>query len=148
MFFLLQSSFWQKLEKLDQWLFIKINSDLTNPFFDSFIAFYALPAELGATLFISVCICCYSILKEKESGGFYFSVTTVALTDMTGTYVFKHSFERIRPCGDPDFFYHVRLLVNHCSGGYSFVSNHAANHFGMATFFFITCETSVENGPG
>jgi undecaprenyl-diphosphatase len=32
----------------------------------------------------------------------------------------------------------VRLLLDRCAGGYSFISNHAANHFGMATFFFIT----------
>ena len=75
-----------------------------------------------------------------------FFVTTVALTDMTGTYVFKHSFERIRPCGDPDFYYHVRLLVNHCSGGYSFISNHAANHFGLATFFFLTAKPLLQRG--
>ena len=57
---------------------------------------------------------------------------------MIGNYGFKHNFQRIRPCGDPDFFMHVRLLVNHCSTGYSFVSNHAANHFAMAAFFFFT----------
>ena len=57
---------------------------------------------------------------------------------MTGTYVFKHGFERLRPCNDPEFTDHVRLVIKHCGGGYSFLSNHAANHFGMAVFFFIT----------
>ena len=57
---------------------------------------------------------------------------------MTGNYVFKHGFERLRPCNDPEFYLNVRLLLNHCGGGYSFISNHAANHFGMAAFFFIT----------
>jgi undecaprenyl-diphosphatase len=32
----------------------------------------------------------------------------------------------------------VRLVINKCAGGYSFISNHAANHFGMAFFFFIS----------
>jgi undecaprenyl-diphosphatase len=67
-----------------------------------------------------------------------FFLATVALTDMTGTYVFKHSFMRLRPCNDPAFFDHVRLLLKNCAGGSSFISNHAANHFGMGIFFFIT----------
>ena len=33
---------------------------------------------------------------------------------------------------------YVRLLLKQCSGSYSFVSNHAANHFGLATFAFFT----------
>ncbi len=65
-------------------------------------------------------------------------VATVALTDLTGTHVFKEHFGRDRPCADPDFFMYVRLLVGCVGHGNSFISNHAANHFGMATFFFIT----------
>jgi undecaprenyl-diphosphatase len=63
---------------------------------------------------------------------------TVSVTDMTGTYLFKHVFLRLRPCNNPDLRDYVRLLVPECGGGYSFISNHAANHFGMATFFFVT----------
>jgi undecaprenyl-diphosphatase len=32
----------------------------------------------------------------------------------------------------------VRLLLDHCSGGFSFTSSHAANHFGLAMFLFIS----------
>jgi undecaprenyl-diphosphatase len=67
-----------------------------------------------------------------------FFLAPVALTDMTGTYVFKHEFERLRPCNDPFFSDHVRRVLKQCAGGYSFISNHAANHFGMAAFFFVT----------
>jgi membrane-associated phospholipid phosphatase len=57
---------------------------------------------------------------------------------MAGTYLLKHNIERLRPCNDPDMLMQVRLLLKKCAGGYSFISNHAANHFGMATFFFLT----------
>ena len=67
-----------------------------------------------------------------------FFLGTVALTDMTGTYLIKHMVERLRPCNDPIFAEHVRLVINKCAGGYSFISNHAANHFGMAVFFTLT----------
>jgi undecaprenyl-diphosphatase len=73
--------------------------------------------------------------------GFYWGIgflCTVALTDLIGTYIFKQSFQRLRPCQDPFFFTEVRLLLKQCSGSYSFVSNHAANHFGLATFMVLT----------
>lgn len=67
-----------------------------------------------------------------------FFMCTVALTDMVGTRVFKHVFERLRPCNDPSFAPYVRLLLKDCAAGFSFVSNHAANHFGMSAFIYFT----------
>ena len=144
MFFLLQSNFWQKLEKLDQWLFIQINSNFINPFFDTLMPFMRYPLNWAPLyLFLGA----FALLNYKGKGVWWilFFVITIALTDMTGNYIFKHNIERIRPCGDPDFFNHVRLLVNHCSTGYSFVSNHAANHFGLATFFFLTAKPLIKH---
>jgi hypothetical protein len=43
MFFLLQSNFWQRLEKLDQWIFIQINTNSANPFFDALMPFMRYP---------------------------------------------------------------------------------------------------------
>ena len=65
------------------------------------------------------------------------------MTDMVSTYVFKHSFERLRPCNNPDLMMRIRLLVP-CPVGYSFTSNHAANHFGMAAFFFLTLRPVIK----
>ena len=137
MFFLSLLNIWQKLEKLDQWLFIKINGDLTNPFFDVLMPFMRYGLN-WAPLYLF--LAAFAILNYKVKGLWWilFFIVTIALTDMTGNYVFKHGFQRIRPCGDPDFFFNVRLLTDHCSTGYSFISNHAANHFGLASFFFIT----------
>ena len=89
-------------------------------------------------------VCCRSAIgflvtnfKNKAFWWSVFFICTIALTDLTGTYVFKHNFQRLRPCADPDLSAIARLLVDHCAG-YGFTSNHAANHFGMAAFFFIT----------
>lgn len=137
MFFLFLLNILQKLEKLDQWLFMAINSGFTNSFFDRLMPFmrYALN---WAPLYVF--LGAFVLLNYKIKGAWWilFFIVTIALTDMTGNYLFKHVFERVRPCGDPDFFFHVRLLTNHCSTGYSFISNHAANHFGIAMFFFLT----------
>lgn len=134
---LLTLLFWQSINGLDQQLFEKINTDWTNPFFDSVMPFVRNPLN-WAPLYLFVLVFVLLNFKKKGAWWILFFISVVALTDMTGNYVFKHGFERLRPCNDPDFFMHVRLLINHCGGGYSFVSNHAANHFAMATFFFIS----------
>jgi membrane-associated phospholipid phosphatase len=137
MVFLLQAAIWQKLAQWDQWLFIRINSSLTNPFFDIIMPFMRSPLNWAPVyLFLFV----FALLNFKAKGAWWalFFVATVALCDMTGTYLLKYPVARIRPCNDPDFSFHVRLLLDHCGYGYSFISNHAANHFGIAAFFFIT----------
>jgi membrane-associated phospholipid phosphatase len=135
--FLLESGLWHKLEQFDQWLFIKVNSGMANPFFDAVMPFMRQSINWAPLyLFLGV----FAVLNFKSKGLWWalFFIATVAITDMIGTRVLKHSIQRLRPCGDPDFYYRVRLVVEYCSNGFSFTSNHAANHFGLATFFYIT----------
>lgn len=127
----------QNLEQFDQWLFKKINSQWTNPVFDLILPYFReqnfwMPLYLFLFVFVAA--------NFKKNGWWWiiFFLCTVALTDMIGTRVFKHAFERLRPCNDPAFLSYVRLLLKECAGGYSFISNHAANHFGIATFFYFT----------
>lgn len=128
---------WQQINQWDQWLFTKINTGLANPFFDGLMPFLR-NGKNWAPLYLFLVV--FALLNFRWKGLWWIIlfIVTVALTDMTGTYGFKHNFERLRPCNDPDFIMHVRLLLKNCSGGYSFVSNHAANHFGIATFFYFS----------
>ncbi len=133
----LSITFWQQLIGWDQRLFQKINGDWTNSFFDALMPF--MRNSFGwAPLYLFVMVFVVTNFRIKGLWWAVFFLSTVALTDMTGTYVFKHNVERLRPCNDPFLLDHVRLLLKQCAGGYSFISNHAANHFGMAVFFFIT----------
>lgn len=136
-------SFWHKIVLWDQQLFEKINGSWTNDLFDGLMPF--LRNSLNwAPLYLFLLVLVLQNFKLRGAWWVVFFLVTVALTDMTGTYVFKHGFERLRPCNDPDFADHVRLLLKNCGSGYSFVSNHAANHFGMASFFFITFRQSLK----
>src|SRR5687767_917637 len=138
---LLQMTLWQKLDAWDKWLFIKLNSTYTNSVFD-FILPYFRDSVFWAPLYIFILI---FITVNYGKKGWWWSVgfiCTVALADMIGARIFKDGFERLRPCSDPYFFQHVRLLLKHCSGSYSFTSNHAANHFGIATFMIVTLRGS------
>lgn len=132
-----QLSMIQKLEQWDQWLFMKINSQMANPFLDSLMPFLR-NSYYWAPLYLFLIV--FATVNYKGRGWWWvvLFLCTVSLTDIVSSRVFKEAFERLRPCQDPDFFFNVRLLLDRCSGGYSFTSSHAANHFGMATFFFFT----------
>jgi len=63
------------------------------------------------------------------------SVLTFAFTDSVTSAILKPLFDRLRPCCDPDLQWMIRKLVE-CGGIYSFPSSHAANHFGLAAFWY------------
>lgn len=132
----------ETLKWWDQWFFIKINNEWTSSFFDTVLPYCRQPVFW---LPLYIFLLAFFTLNFKSKGWWWslLFVVTIALTDSVGTRVFKEGFHRLRPCSDPEFFFHVRLLLKNCSGGYSFVSNHAANHFGMATFFFITTRNVI-----
>ena len=122
-----------------QWdhdLFVNINSKWTNPFFDFIMPFIRNPIN-WIPLYLFLLVFAIVNFRIKAYWWIIFFLITVAVTDMTGTYIFKHGIERIRPCNNPDMLEQLRLLIG-CPGGYSFTSNHAANHFGMAAFLFFT----------
>lgn len=126
-------SLWQQVERWDQWLFIQLNSRFTNPFFDAVLPYFR-DSVFWAPLYLFILA---FIALNYGKKGLWWSIAflcTLAITDMVSSRVFKEAFERLRPCRDPAFSAYVRLLVKQCSGGYSFTSSHAANHFGMATF--------------
>ncbi len=135
--FFLSGTFLQNIISWDRSLFEKINGDWSNGLFDIVMPFMRNGLN-WAPLYLFVITLVLLNFKTRGVWWVVFFLSTVALTDMVGTYAFKHAIERLRPCNDPDFYMHVRLVVKQCGGGYSFISNHAANHFGMAAFFIIT----------
>jgi len=68
MFFLLQSSLWQKIEHWDQSLFLLINSDGTNSFFDAIMPF-ARNALNWAPLYLFLIV--FALLNFKHKGGWW-----------------------------------------------------------------------------
>ena len=61
---------------------------------------------------------------------------TILLSDQVTSGLMKPYFERLRPCHDQrwDGMLH---LYGRCGGLYGFVSSHAANTFGLATFLTL-----------
>ena len=130
-------SLWHRLDEWDKWLFVKLNSQWTNPFFDALLPFLR-NSVFWAPLYIFVAAFIALNFGRKGLWWSLLFICTVALTDLIGARIIKESFHRPRPCQDAQFMIYVRLLLKQCSGSSSFVSNHAANHFGLATFAFFT----------
>ena len=133
----MMQTFWETLLVKDQALFSKINGQWTNPLADHIMPWlrtsnnwYPMYAAILAYLFF----------KWGKNAWKWILIVAVniALTDQISSSFFKPFVHRLRPCADPAIMHQARLLLEHCSGGFSFTSSHAANHFGLAMFLFIT----------
>ena len=135
--FVLLASLWQRLEQWDRWLFMQVNSRFTNSFFDAVLPYFR-DAVFWAPLYIF--ILAFIIINYGRKGWLWSLafLCTVALADMTSARILKEVVQRPRPCWDPEFYTNVRLLLKQCNHSFSFTSNHAANHFGIATFISLT----------
>jgi membrane-associated phospholipid phosphatase len=124
----------QSLEKLDKDLFVLINHGSGYPIIDSIMILIRNPLTwIPFYLFMAWWIIVR--LKKKAWLFIFCTLATIALTDPTTAFILKPLFERLRPCHEPTLDGIVRILDG-CGGKYSFPSNHAANHFGLATFWF------------
>ena len=129
----------EKIHYWDIYFFDKINSVWTSPFFDHIIPWWRdattwYPVYLFLLVFILI------NFGWKSWTWILFVALNVTITDQLSSTYIKHWIPRLRPCQDPLMQDHVRMIVNHCSGGGSFPSSHATNHFGAAVFFFFTLQ--------
>lgn len=67
---------------------------------------------------------------------FIFLLMTIGIVDSIGNYGLKKTVKRPRPCKTTEYV-EARALVK-CSNGFSFASNHAANHGAIATFLIVS----------
>lgn len=128
---------WALLEQWDTYLFLKINTVWTNSFLDSVFPWWR-EANAWVPLYLFLLVFVLMNFKKKALLWLLFVVITLVLTDQISSNLIKNWVARSRPCRDPFLMEHVRLILNNCSGGYSFPSSHATNHFGFAMFTFIT----------
>lgn len=90
--------------------------------------FYWIP--LYATLL-------YLLYKNNDKKTFLLTVLVIALmvsfTDQV-TNLFKHGFERLRPCHEEGVKEFMRIVRKGCGGKYGFFSGHASNSMAVAVF--------------
>lgn len=130
------------LLQLDEHIFILINRNWQNIFFDWLLPYWRnkyfwLPAYFLSTLLLWIKI------GKRGLPILLFLGLTVAGSDLTSSFLIKESVQRIRPCNDSEFKKNVFLRAP-CGSGYSFTSSHAANHFAMATFLLLVFGRSLK----
>jgi len=120
------------LNSLDTQLFLYLNG-LHNSFFDPIMYWFShkliwIPMYLLIAFFI---------LKKYKMQGvvmLIFIGVLIALCDQTASNLIKNTVQRLRPSHEPTLAGLIHLSKAGAGGLYGFVSSHAANAFGLATF--------------
>ena len=128
---------WQWITTIDKFVFLLINNTFSSPVFDSIFPIYR-ESNTWVPLYLFLFVFIVFNFRWKAVPWILFFLVTVGLCDQISSSFIKEFFGRLRPCRDPDFNEHVRLLVVYCPGSGSFTSSHAVNHFGMAAFIVFT----------
>ena len=131
-------------EKIVEWLiaadrnlFRIINGQLSCPAFDGLLPLWRTP-EFWTPLYLFLIVFMWINFRKAALWWMLYFVVTVSTMDLIGNKLIKQTVQRIRPCNDPSIFPDLILRIPHCGTGYSFISNHAANHFALAMFAFLT----------
>lgn len=121
----------EKIIALDKKLFVFLNS-LGSPTFDGFWLLITKQAY-WSPFFLLLAYLLYQKIGAKKLGIVMLFIAVILLCCDTSVEFFKTTFERLRPCNDPELMGVIRII--HQSNTYSFFSGHASNS--MATMVFV-----------
>src|ERR1700754_1721176 len=124
------------LDNLDKALFVLIQHDSDHSVLDRIMPLLRDPYT-WIPLYVFMLFYIFFKDRNKALPFIVLSLLTFAITDSLTAQVLKPVCGRLRPCHDPEMQATVRSLVD-CGGIYSMPSNHAANHFGLASFWFYS----------
>ncbi|MEN9981757.1 MAG: hypothetical protein RL542_1544 [Bacteroidota bacterium] len=122
-----------KVIALDTQLFVYLNG-LGSETYDSFWLFITKQSH-WTPYFLVLLYLVYKKIGTKPTLLVLLSVTLLLLaTDQTCN-LFKYSFQRLRPCNNPEINSFIRIVKS--SDTFSFFSGHAANSMATMTFLFL-----------
>ena len=126
----------EKILAYERDLFFMLNGS-DSPFLDRFMWLFSGKAVwLPLAAFILI-ILLYK-KKWKESILILLGIVlVVTLCDPFASHVCKPIFTRFRPTHHPDFMDQVKTVFDYRGGRYGFISSHAANAFGFATYMSL-----------
>lgn len=131
----------ESLIKFDKELLLTINS-WNAPWLDGIMM--ALTNGLyWVPLFILVLGSIFYKYRTDSIAIIIYLILVIILTDQVSSSLLKPMIGRLRPSHDPDLKDMVHLVNNYRGGLYSFVSSHAANAFGVATFLFLVVRNKI-----
>jgi membrane-associated phospholipid phosphatase len=125
----------ESIQSFDANLFLKINRDMANPFFDWFMPLIR-NMFFWAPLYVFIIAFC---IVEYKKVGYYivgFLILCFALGDLSASRLIKPYVSRARPCNEITLAKDIIPRVR-CGSGKSFPSAHATNHFAIAVYLIM-----------
>ncbi|HWV73209.1 MAG TPA: phosphatase PAP2 family protein [Pseudosphingobacterium sp.] len=116
-------------------LFLLINQDMANTFFDWLMPHLRNPYT-WAPLYLFIIIFSIRMYKKRGVIMILFLLLTFGAADFISASVIKPIVKRVRPCNEITLQGEVANRIR-CGSGYSFPSSHASNHFAMALFLIM-----------
>jgi membrane-associated phospholipid phosphatase len=127
-------NFWELLNVIDKDLFTAIHSEGAVPALDGFFKLMR-EAITWVPLYAFMLYWIFRFGRQYAWPFVLLTVATFAVADYTSASILKPMFARARPCHDDDLQDVIRGIIG-CGGYNSFPSSHAANHFGLAAFWY------------
>ena len=126
----------EQLLEIDKYLLLGINGS-DSLFWDACMLVYT-----SISLWIPLALVLLIILAKNNSAKNFLIligliVVLFFLTDGITSTICKPYFARLRPTRDPELMYIVDVVNGSRAGLYSFMSSHAGNSFGIATFVLL-----------
>lgn len=119
--------------QLDHSLFLFLNN-LGSTTWDTFW-FYYTEKRTHIPLILILLIVTFRLIGWKKFLVFVLVIVLMATFTDQITNVFKHHFQRLRPCNFFDTHTQMRFIAKRCSK-FSYFSGHASNSMALAVFFF------------
>jgi undecaprenyl-diphosphatase len=92
----------------------------------------------------------FMVYRRRGFAGLGYFILAIALVvlccDQLSSSVFKPYFARYRPCNNLEIQALVHTVLGRCGSGYSFISGHATNFFGLATLSGLAIGGKWERG--
>lgn len=127
----------EKIQQLDTAVLIFVNRTIANPVFDAILP-WMRQSILWIPFYLYLIVWGLMNMGKKKWWWVFAAILSVAISDQISSGFIKNTVQRIRPCRDPEVLPQILLRLDHCSGAFSFTSSHAANHFSLAMFVFIS----------
>ncbi len=126
----------EKLIEADKYLLLSLNGS-ESLFLDGCMSVYTTTLVWIPLAVVLL----YVLIKNNNIQTFFILLVAIALvfvlTDGITSTICKPLFERFRPTRDPELMYLVDVVNGYRCAAYGFMSSHAANSFGIATFAML-----------
>ena len=122
---------------MDELLFRYINEGMASPALDAMMPVLRNKLTWIPLYLLSVLLIYRAVGWQRTLLLLVCLGAVIGLADQLAAGVIKPLVGRLRPCAEPTLTLAVRDLVG-CGGKFGFPSNHATNHFAVATVLCLT----------